>query len=102
MPDQAMVIPVAPVFDDYAKKVVAELKGAGIRAKADLSDSRMNAKIREAQGQKIPYMLVVGQKEMDEAKVSVRFRDGKQENGLDLEAFIARVKDRIASKSFDL
>jgi threonyl-tRNA synthetase len=102
MPDQVMVIPVASAFDDYAKKLVAELKGSGIRAKADLSDSRMNAKIREAQGQKIPYMLVVGQKEMEESKVSVRFRDGKQENGLDLAAFITRVKDRIASKSFDL
>jgi len=101
-PDQVVVIPVAPAFDDYAKKVLAELKGAGLRARADLSDSRMNAKIRDAQGQKVPYMLVVGQKEMEESKVSVRFRDGKQENGLELGAFVARVLDRVATKNLDL
>jgi threonyl-tRNA synthetase len=101
-PDQAVVIPVAPAFDDYARKVTAGLKLAGLRVRADLSDSRMNAKIREAQGQKIPYMLVVGQKEMEEGKVSVRFRDGRQEGGLDLQAFIARVQERVAAKSLEL
>jgi len=102
MPEQAMVIPVASAFDDYAKTVVAGLKKAGIRAKADLSDSRMNAKIREAQGQKIPYMLVVGQKEADERTVAVRFRDGRQQETLALSEFTSRVLGRVAEKSLEL
>ncbi|MEN6363784.1 MAG: threonine--tRNA ligase [Rectinema sp.] len=101
MPDQVAVIPVGGDFADYAKKVTADLKGAGIRAFAMLSDERMNAKIRDAQGQKIPYMLIVGQKERDEGTVSVRFRDGKQENGMALEVFKARVLEKIATKALD-
>ncbi|MDP3177154.1 MAG: threonine--tRNA ligase, partial [Spirochaetaceae bacterium] len=100
-PEQAVVIPVAGAFDEYAKKVVAELKAVGIRARADLSDARMNAKIREAQGQKIPYMLVVGQKESDEAAVSVRYLDGRQENGVELAEFRARVLEKIAARSLE-
>jgi len=100
-PEQAVVIPVAGAFDEYAKKVVAELKEVGIRARADLSDARMNAKIREAQGQKIPYMLVVGQKESDEAAVSVRHRDGRQENGIALAQFKARILEKIAARSLE-
>ena len=101
-PDQVAVIPVGADFFDYAKEVTAELKKNAIRAKAVLSDERMNAKIRDAQNQKIPYMLVVGQKEMDEKTVSVRFRDGRQENGLALDAFIARVLDKIETKALDI
>jgi threonyl-tRNA synthetase len=101
-PEQVAVIPVAPGFSGYAQEVAAELSKRGLRVKPMLSDERMNAKIRDAQNQKIPYMLVVGQKEMDEKAVSVRFRDGKQENGLPLEAFIARILDRVASKALDL
>ncbi len=100
-PEQVAVIPVAEAFDDYAKKVVAELKGSGIRARAELSDSRMNAKIRVAQGQKVPYMLVVGQKEADEATVSVRKLDGSQENGVPLADFKAKVMGKIASRSLE-
>ena len=101
-PDQVAVIPVGADFFDYAKEVTAELKKRSIRAKAVLTDDRMNAKIRDAQNQKIPYMLVVGQKEKDENKVSVRFRDGRQENGMPLETFIARVLDKIATKALDI
>lgn len=102
MPDQVAVIPIAQGFNDYANKIVAELKASNIRAYADLSDARMNAKIRMAQSQKIPYMLVIGQKEMDEGLVSLRTRDGKQENGIQLAAFKARVLDRVASKSLEV
>jgi threonyl-tRNA synthetase len=102
MPDQVAVIPVGADFADYAKKVAAELKGCGIRAMAMLSDERMNAKIRDAQGQKIPYMLVVGAKERDEGTVSVRFRDGKQENGMPFATFKARVLEKIASRALDI
>ena len=101
-PEQAAVIPVAPAFADYAAEVAKTLKLKGIRAKAMLADERMNAKIRDAQNQKIPYMLVVGQKEADDKAVSVRFRDGRQENGVPLDGFIARVQDRIAERSLEL
>jgi threonyl-tRNA synthetase len=101
MPEQVAVIPVGGDFADYAKKVTAELKGVGIRASAMLSDERMNAKIRDAQGQKIPYMLVVGQKERDEGTVSIRYRDGRQENGVKLGDFKARVLEKIAEKSLE-
>jgi threonyl-tRNA synthetase len=100
-PEQVAVIPVGGDFADYAKKVAAELKGAGIRASAMLSDERMNAKIRDAQGQKIPYMLVVGQKEQDELTVSLRYRDGRQENGVKLGDFKAKVLEKIATKAIE-
>jgi len=100
-PEQAAVIPVGEAFADYAKKVAAELKSVGVRAKAMLSDERMNAKIRDAQNQKIPYMLVVGQKEADEGAVSIRYRDGRQENGVKLADFKARILEKIASKDLE-
>ncbi|MDR3146084.1 MAG: threonine--tRNA ligase [Treponema sp.] len=77
-PEQAAVIPVAESFNDYAQKVAAELKGRDLRVSAELDDSRLNAKIRSCQNRKIPYMLVVGQREAEEGTVSVRFRDGRQ------------------------
>ena len=77
-PVQAVVIPVAPVFDEYASKVAAELKGRGIRVDADLGNDRMNAKIRYHQTQKIPYMLVVGEREQQDGTVNVRVRSGGQ------------------------
>ncbi|MCE5256941.1 MAG: threonine--tRNA ligase, partial [Spirochaetaceae bacterium] len=101
-PDQVAVIPVAPAFSGYAGEVVAALKARGIRALPLLSDERMNAKIRYAQSQKIPYMLVVGQKEQDEKTVSIRFRDGRQGNAVSPADFIGRVLDKIATKSLDL
>ncbi len=75
---QAIVIPVAPAFNEYALSVYEKLHAAGIRVTADIDSDRMNAKIRRAQGQKIPYMLVTLQKEADENAVAVRFRDGRQ------------------------
>jgi threonyl-tRNA synthetase len=101
-PDHVAVIPVAPAFSDYAKDVAARLKLAGIRAKAMLSDERMNAKIRDAQNLKIPYMLVLGQKEAEGGLVSVRTREGKQENGIPFAEFRERVLGKIASKALDL
>ena len=101
-PEQVAVIPVAPTFSDYAQQVADELKKRDIRVKAMLSDERMNAKIRDAQNQKIPYMLVVGQKEMEGNQVSIRYRDGRQENGVNLDRFISLVLDKIATKALDL
>lgn len=94
-PVQVCVIPVAAAFDEYAKKVASDLKAAGLRTEIDLSDSRMNAKIRDAQNQKIPYMLIIGEKEKAEGAVSVRLRTGKQTNGVPFSDFLSMVSEKI-------
>ncbi|MBN2098043.1 MAG: threonine--tRNA ligase, partial [Dehalococcoidia bacterium] len=76
-PVQVMIIPIADRHLDYAKKVEAELKADGLRVQIDARSERMNSKIREAQLQKIPYMLVVGDKELAEEAVSIRLRSGE-------------------------
>ncbi len=101
-PEQAVVVPVAPPFDGYAKKVAGELAAAGLRGKADLSDDRMNAKIRNAQNAKIPYILVVGQKEEEEGAVAVRLRDGTQLGALKVAEFTERALGKIRAKALDL
>ena len=93
-----MVIPVAPPFQEYTDKVYGELKKAGFRVDMDDSDDRLNAKIRNAQGQKIPYMLILGEKEADTSSVALRLRTGKQENGIPLADFIERTRRAIADK----
>ena len=97
-PVQVCVIPVASAFDDYAKKITSELKAMDIRVEADLSDSRMNAKIRNAQNQKIPYMLILGEKEEADGAVSVRLRTGKQTNGVPFADFTAMLNEKINNK----
>jgi threonyl-tRNA synthetase len=73
-----------------------------VRAEADLGNDRMNAKIRQAQLFKVPYMLVVGEKEMAEGTVSVRKRNGEQQNNMPVAEFYALVQDRVKSRSKDL
>ena len=97
-PEQIKVIPVGENFFDYAKELEKRLRKEGLRVSADLADDRMNAKIRNAQQLKIPYMVILGEREAENDQVSVRYRSGKQENGLSTEAFIASVKATIASK----
>jgi len=98
-PVQAMVIPIADRHLDYALQVEAELKASGLRAQADARPERMNLKIRQAQLQKIPYMLVVGDKEIEGATVSVRLRSGENLRGQTLEEFKAMAKAAIESKA---
>ena len=76
-PVQVMIIPIADRHVEYARKVEAVLKADGLRVQIDARSERMNSKIREAQLQKIPYMLVVGDKEVAEEAVSVRLRSGE-------------------------
>lgn len=100
-PCQVVVVPVAPTFDAYATEVADALAKAGFRAAADLDTDRMNAKIRKHQGMKVPYQLVVGQKEMDEKAVAARFRDGRQQT-MKLDDFVAYLKDKVSAKSIEL
>lgn len=97
-PEQIRVIPVGETFFDYAKKVEARLRSEGFRVSCDLGDDRMNAKIRSAQQMKIPYMMIIGEREEQNDQVSVRYRNGKQDNGLATEAFIAALKAKVASR----
>lgn len=99
---QVVVIPVAPAFNDYAQKVAASLEDAGFRVQADLGNDRMNAKIRLAQTQKTPYMLVVGEKEAADNAVAVRFRDGRQLQVMSLADFTAYLQEKVSSHSVDL
>jgi threonyl-tRNA synthetase len=88
-PVQAVLIPIADRHLEYALQVERELKASGVRAEVDARSERMNLKIRQAQLQKIPYMLIVGDKEVEAAAVSVRLRDGEDLGGQSLEAFKA-------------
>ena len=100
-PVQVMVIPVSDKTLDYAIKVKNEIEKSGIRVKIDERAEKMGYKIREAQMQKIPYMLVVGPKETEENKVSVRKRGGVDEGTKDIKEFIDMIKEKIDTKALD-
>jgi threonyl-tRNA synthetase len=101
-PEQVRVIPITDGQNNYAAQIEAQIREAGIRVSADLSSERMNAKIRNAQLMKVPYMLVLGNNEMEAGMVSLRARDGSQQNNIPLGEFIARAKDRIARRAAEL
>ena len=101
-PEQARVIPITDGQNEYAHGIVKQLREAGIRAHADVSAQRMNAKIRQAQLMKVPYMLVVGENEMNAGQVSLRVRDGSQQNNIPLGEFMAQAKDRIDRRAPEL
>ena len=99
---QARVIPITNDHNDYAARLAAALQEAGVRVEADLGADRMNAKIRNAQLMKVPYMLVVGDQEMADSTVALRKRDGSRSNGLSFADFQALVKEKIASRALTL
>jgi len=97
-PVQAIVIPIADRHVDFARSVESRLKDAGIRAQVDDRSERMNAKIRQAQMQKIPYMLVVGDKEIEADAAAVRLRDGENLGALPVADVVARICEEIEMK----
>ena len=97
-PVQVMGIPVADAFNDHLVKVVKEMKAAGIRADIDLSDDRMQKKVRNAQMQKIPYMLIAGEEDVNSNAVSFRYRNGDQKNGVPIADAIAEILATIAER----
>ncbi len=97
-PEQIKIIPVGEVAFEYAKELEGRFKKDGFRAYADLSEERMNAKIRNAQKLKTPYMIIIGEKEMANDTVAIRYRGGKQINGVKTADFIAEVKETVAKK----
>ncbi len=101
-PVQAIIIPIADRHQEYANKVLDVLKAAGVRAEVDSRSERMNAKVRDAQLMKIPYMLVVGDKEVSANAVAVRLRTNENLGATPLDTFIAHITDIIKTKSRDL
>jgi threonyl-tRNA synthetase len=90
-PVQVMVIPVSDKFTDYAKQVSEKLLDQGLRCETYLSDDRVSYKIRQASLQKIPYVIVVGEKEQGAGTINVRSRDDGSQKELSVEEFLAAV-----------
>lgn len=101
-PQQVVVIPIADDHHDYAQEVVDYLKQKGIRAKADLRDKHMRSKIKEQRRMLIPYLLVVGDRDVENREVSVRLRTDEDKGSMALDAFRDMVADLIESNSLEL
>jgi threonyl-tRNA synthetase len=98
-PVQAVLIPIADRHLPYAQQVAERLKEAGLRVQVDDRGERMNAKIRDAQNQKVPYMLVIGDREVEAGAVAVRLRTEENLGALSLEAFLVRFSQDVASEA---
>jgi threonyl-tRNA synthetase len=98
-PVQATVLPLSEKFADYGAEVGAKLRAAGVRVEVDASNEKLGAKIRNAQLRKIPFMLVVGEKEASSGTVTVRRRTGGDQPTMTAEEWISMAKELIASRS---
>ena len=94
-PVQVVAIPIAERHNEYLQKVAERLRERGIRVEVDESDDRMQKKIRNAQIQKVPFMLIAGDRDVEDGAVSFRYRNGDQDNGVSVEDAIARVVDAV-------
>lgn len=101
-PIQVKLIPITDAQHEFAFKVMQELKYAGVRVEIDDRSEKMQAKIRDAQMQKIPYMLVIGAREADSNTVAIRQRDGQDLGAIPTAEFITKIKEQINNKSLNL
>jgi threonyl-tRNA synthetase len=101
-PVQATVLPLSEKFIDYANETARKLREAGLRVEVDASNEKLGAKIRDAQLEKIPYMLIVGEKEASAGTVSLRKRTGGDQGSIGLDQFISEARQRIASRALTL
>lgn len=101
-PEQVRIIPITDSHIEYVRNLASRLQGLGIRAEADLGTERMNAKIRQAQLMKVPYMLVVGDNEVRTETVSLRKRDGARQDNMPVGDFIVLVRGRIDQRLAEL
>ncbi len=97
-PVQVQAIPVADAFSDYLYDVARRMKLQGLRVEVDDSDDRMQKKIRNAQLQKVPFMMIAGADDVAAGAVSFRYRDGRQDNGVPIDEAIARVTAAVATR----
>ncbi|HZU44831.1 MAG TPA: threonine--tRNA ligase, partial [Terriglobales bacterium] len=98
-PVQTVLIPISERHKDYADQVAAQLRGVGVRVEVDARNEKMNAKIREHAMQKVPFLLVVGDKEAEAGKVNVRTRGKEKTDDMPAAEFVAKIKHLIESKS---
>jgi threonyl-tRNA synthetase len=98
-PVQAIGIPVADAFGDYLGDVIKQMRQAGIRAELDSSDDRMQKKVRNAQMQKIPFMVIAGEEDQKAGAVSFRYRNGDQKNGIPIKDAIAEIKKVVQERT---
>ena len=98
-PVQAIGIPVAEAFADYLADVIKQMRKAGIRAELDSSDDRMQKKVRNAQMQKIPFMVIAGEEDMAAGAVSFRYRNGEQKNGIPIADAIIEIQKVVAERT---
>jgi threonyl-tRNA synthetase len=97
-PVQATLIPIADRHVDYCNGVAQRLRDAGLRVEVDSRSERMQAKIRDAQLQKVPYMLIAGDRDRDAGAVSVRTRSNEDLGGMPVDAFVERIQAEVALK----
>ena len=100
-PVQVKVLPVTDRAGEYADQVEAKLSAAGFRVEVDHRSEKLGYKIREAQGQKIPYMVIVGDKDMENNTVSIRHRSGKDLGAMSQEEFVALLREAVDTKAAD-
>lgn len=98
-PVQAAVLPVSEKFIDYARQIASKLDAEGIRVEVDDKNETLGYRIRENQMKKVPYMIIVGEKESEQSLISVRTREGKDIQGIQLDQFIQRIKNEISMRS---
>jgi threonyl-tRNA synthetase len=96
-PTQVVVLNITDKFAEYAESVVKKLRDLGIRADIDLRNEKVNFKIREHTLQKVPYLLIVGQKEQETQQVAVRSRQGEDFGAMSLDAFLAKFQAEVNS-----
>jgi threonyl-tRNA synthetase len=89
---------VADAFAPYLQEIVSKMRTEGIRAEIDLSDDRMQKKVRNAQMEKIPFMLIAGEEDQANSAVSFRFRDGSQKNGIPVDQAISEIQQTIKDR----
>ena len=97
-PVQVQGIPIAERHHDYLREVAGQMRSLGLRVEVDDSDDRMQKKIRNAQVQKVPFMVIAGDDDVAAHAVSFRYRDGHQENGVPVDEAIQRVLNAVATK----
>jgi threonyl-tRNA synthetase len=98
-PVQVRAIPVAEAFNDYLDDIVKQMRKTGIRADIDESDDRMQKKIRNAQTEKIPFMMIAGEEDQKVGAVSFRYRNGEQKNGIPIKEAIDEVLSAIKNRA---
>jgi threonyl-tRNA synthetase len=98
-PVQVAAIPIAERHEDYLRDVAARLRAKGVRVEVDSSDDRMQKKIRNAQTHKVPFMVIAGDRDVEEGAVSFRFRNGEQDNGVPVDEAVARITEAIEHRT---